>query len=144
MSKTIGESAWERLRNDAYRMSGEDGDAVPTWVDAVLWARERIAELEAAVLREKRRVDSLHECINEREAQLDEAREDWAREFQKRGSEVAAVARESAILAIALMRLRDEGDQLYPNQIKHIAIEALRAVYGRSDTSRQEKEVKGE
>lgn len=33
------------------------------------------AELEAAVLREKRRVDSLHQCINERDAQFAEARE---------------------------------------------------------------------
>jgi len=34
-----------------------------------------IAELEAAVLREKRRVDSLHQCINGRDAQLAEMRQ---------------------------------------------------------------------
>jgi uncharacterized coiled-coil protein SlyX len=32
--------------------------------------KERIAELEAAVLREKRRVDSLHHYINERDAEI--------------------------------------------------------------------------
>lgn len=58
-------------------------------------------------------------------AERDEAKEDWLREFEKRGHEVAAVERQKAIVVSALMRLRDESDQLCPTQIKHIAVNAL-------------------
>jgi hypothetical protein len=45
---------------------------------------ERIAELEAAVLREKRRVDSLHHYINERDAEIARLREfaEWCADLE--------------------------------------------------------------
>jgi arsenate reductase-like glutaredoxin family protein len=62
----------------------------------------------------------------ELQALCDRLREDWAREFEKRGTECARLERRIATLSTALMRLRDEADQLCPTQVRHIALEALR------------------
>jgi hypothetical protein len=52
--------------------------------DAVDLLNERIAELEVAVLREKRRVDSLHYYINEKDAEIARLREfaEWCADLE--------------------------------------------------------------
>jgi len=44
------------------------------------------------------------------EAQLAEAKDDWAREFEKRGTEVASVERQKALLVQGLYQIIDAWD----------------------------------
>jgi len=64
---------------------------------------DRIAELGLLLAEQHCEIKGLRQ-------QLAEAREDWAREFEKRGTEVASVERQKAMLVQGLYQIIDAWD----------------------------------